>query len=147
MEQTWGKWMRVEQVTDWHAGTGEPKRSFEVVINLDHVTRITPFASGTAFVMADGDHVNTTTDFEVACAALMISQGPRPPMTRAELASESDVRTGKSWLSVIHAAKELVKAECAICGQGEGSMFHALSEGGHSFEECAPIFIGEFQGR
>lgn len=84
----WGKWMRVDVVNDRNAATARPRRVGGQVINLDHVTRIYPLLGGTAFQFVDGDAVETTCDFEVACAALMLSQGPRPPMTRDEVEPE-----------------------------------------------------------
>jgi hypothetical protein len=84
--KTWGKWMRVEAVTDRNAATADAKRVVDQVINLEHVSRVYPLFGGTAFQMVDGDCIETTCNFEIACAALMVSDGPRPPMTREELA-------------------------------------------------------------
>jgi hypothetical protein len=93
-QRSWGKWMRVEVVTDRNAATADPKRTVEQIINLDHVARVIPAFGGTTFQLADGDHVETTTHFEIACAALMVSQGPRPPMTRDEVAAAEYDRQG-----------------------------------------------------
>lgn len=85
MQKSWDKWMRVEAVRRRSTGTNVPELMRDEVINLDHVAHIAPYLRGTVFHLAGGDTIETTTDFEAACAALMLSQGPRPPLSIDEV--------------------------------------------------------------
>lgn len=89
--ETWGKYMRVDVPRRFNPATAEPENVNPEVINLDLVARVFVGRNMTAiFELSNGSVIPTTTHFEVAATALMLSQGPRPPMTREELASDGD---------------------------------------------------------
>lgn len=79
--KTWGRWLRVTKRNEY--GDESPR-----IINLDHVTSVLPVRGGTRFWLSNHDFIDTSEDFEVTCAALMLSEGPRPPLTREEVAQE-----------------------------------------------------------
>ena len=86
MTDQWGKYMRVEVPRRFTAGTGEPENISPEIINLELVSRVYVGRQNTAiFELSNGSVVPSTTDFEVAAAALMLAQGPRPPLSVREL--------------------------------------------------------------
>jgi hypothetical protein len=78
-QNTWGRWLRVS--------TSVKAEGQDELVNLDNITRVVPMSSGNSrFYFTDGTHLDTVDSFELMACALMVSEGPQPPLTREEVA-------------------------------------------------------------